>query len=420
MIGGNTLGSAGGVLGTCNGHDLVMEANGTSYMWLKTNGRLGIGVSSPAAQLDILASGTNAGLNVANSSGSLFNVAANGKVSIGSGSTNAQLDIFVPGTNAGFNISGNNGSVFSIANDGSTVIDGGSLTVYGNTSINGGGSLTIPSIANTTSGVSYSSVLVDNTGKLVSGSAVTGAAGSAWTIGGNSGIANGSGIFGTTDGSDLIFTAGGIATIGTPRMVIKSGTGYVGIGDPFVGASPNNVAALLDLGINTSVAAPSPIAIRDFNLSAGSNGWGQTLFEVTKDGIVSIGGNRPTNSSYLGGSTTSNGNKVLVTVNGAMVAKEIFVATTVAVWADYVFKKDYKLMPLEEVESYIVRNQHLPNVPSATEIGTKGQNLGDLQVKQMEKIEELTLYLIELNKKLEAVEEQNKKLSAELENLKNK
>ena len=84
-------------------------------------------------------------------------------------------------------------------------------------------------------------------------------------------------------------------------------------------------------------------------------------------------------------------------------------------------------MPLKEVEKYIYSNHHLPNIPSASEVEAQGQKVGELQVKQMEKIEELTLYLIEVNKKqelqtkkLEELELQNKKLSKELEELKNK
>ena len=68
-------------------------------------------------------------------------------------------------------------------------------------------------------------------------------------------------------------------------------------------------------------------------------------------------------------------------------------------------------MPLQDVEKYINKNQHLPNVPSAVEVKSEGQNLGDLQVKQMEKIEEMYLYIIELNKKVQKLEEENKKLS---------
>jgi hypothetical protein len=86
-------------------------------------------------------------------------------------------------------------------------------------------------------------------------------------------------------------------------------------------------------------------------------------------------------------------------VNGFVKSKEIVVE--LANWADYVFDEKYKLRPLEEVEMFIKKNKHLPNIPSAKEIEEKGLHLGDIQKKMMEKIEELTLYVIELKKEIE-------------------
>ena len=79
-------------------------------------------------------------------------------------------------------------------------------------------------------------------------------------------------------------------------------------------------------------------------------------------------------------------------------------------WPDYVFSKTYKLKPLKEVEKFIRRNHHLPNIPSAKEIDQKGIQLGDMQKRMMGKIEELTLYLIELDKKNEALRKEVQKL----------
>jgi len=74
-------------------------------------------------------------------------------------------------------------------------------------------------------------------------------------------------------------------------------------------------------------------------------------------------------------------------------------------WPDYVFKKDYNLLPLNEVKAFIEINGHLPNVPSAKEIHEDGINLGEAAKTSMEKIEELTLYLLEINDKVEKQEE---------------
>jgi trimeric autotransporter adhesin len=79
-------------------------------------------------------------------------------------------------------------------------------------------------------------------------------------------------------------------------------------------------------------------------------------------------------------------------------------------WADYVFKKGYQLMPLKEVEKYIKHHQHLPNVPSAEEMAKNGLDVTETSAKLMEKLEELTLYMIDANKKIEALEEKVKNL----------
>jgi hypothetical protein len=70
-------------------------------------------------------------------------------------------------------------------------------------------------------------------------------------------------------------------------------------------------------------------------------------------------------------------------------------------WPDYVFNKNYKLRSLGELERYIQDNAHLPGVPSAAEVEKNGIDLGDTQAALLKKIEELTLYVIEQNKKLE-------------------
>jgi hypothetical protein len=67
-------------------------------------------------------------------------------------------------------------------------------------------------------------------------------------------------------------------------------------------------------------------------------------------------------------------------------------------WPDYVFEKDYKLMPLDELEKKIEELNHLPNIPSAEEIQKKGIDLGPMATKLVEKVEELTLYLIQMKK----------------------
>ena len=72
-------------------------------------------------------------------------------------------------------------------------------------------------------------------------------------------------------------------------------------------------------------------------------------------------------------------------------------------WSDHVFDDEYKLMPLKEVEEYINKNKHLPNIPSSEKLIKEGLDLGEMQAKQMEKIEELTIYLIEMKKQIDSL-----------------
>lgn len=92
-----------------------------------------------------------------------------------------------------------------------------------------------------------------------------------------------------------------------------------------------------------------------------------------------------------------------LSVNGNIRAKEIVVQSD---WADFVFAPAYKLMSLENVEKFIKINNHLPDVPSAKDISSNGLKVAETQTVMMQKIEELTLYIIEQNKKL--TELQNK------------
>ncbi len=96
-------------------------------------------------------------------------------------------------------------------------------------------------------------------------------------------------------------------------------------------------------------------------------------------------------------------------VNGSVRAKEIRVETG---WADYVFADDYKLRSLKEVEDFIKTNKHLPDVTAGNEIETNGLEVGKTSAQMIRKIEELTLYMIEQDKALKALQMQNTRLES--------
>lgn len=94
-----------------------------------------------------------------------------------------------------------------------------------------------------------------------------------------------------------------------------------------------------------------------------------------------------------------------LTVNGKIECEEVEVKN---IAADYVFYNDYKLLPINELESYIKENKHLPEIPAA-EYTAKGVNLGEFNKLLLQKIEELSLYIIEQNKRIETLEKANQK-----------
>jgi hypothetical protein len=79
--------------------------------------------------------------------------------------------------------------------------------------------------------------------------------------------------------------------------------------------------------------------------------------------------------------------------------------------ADYVFAPTYNLRPLAEVEQFVKANSHLPEIPSAKEVAQNGVNIGDMQNKLLQKVEELTLYVIELKKENEQMKKENSQLN---------
>ncbi|WP_310559029.1 hypothetical protein, partial [Flavobacterium sp.] len=93
-----------------------------------------------------------------------------------------------------------------------------------------------------------------------------------------------------------------------------------------------------------------------------------------------------------------------VNANGLVYAHEVKVNLDVA-WPDYVFEPTYKLRPLSEVKQFIIENKHLPNVPSAKEIEENGLNLGEGNKILLEKVEEMTLYMIQMEENLKKQEE---------------
>jgi hypothetical protein len=232
---------------------------------------------------------------------------------------------------------------------------------------------------------------------------------------------------------------------GTNRIVVKS-NGDIGIGTDnpgghlhihngilrLTGSDPNYGGPMIVLG-GTPVTGPAangqwgmeyePNARglnfwRPFQATNGS-GTGSAPYMnyvmfLSDENRVGINTNNPTadltvnGRALIGSPTTPMPGNYKLFVQGGILTEQVKVAVIgTSGWADYVFSPSYQLRSLAEVEAYIKENQHLPGVSSASELETEGLDLGAMQAIQMEKIEELTLYLIELEKKIARLETQN-------------
>ena len=116
-----------------------------------------------------------------------------------------------------------------------------------------------------------------------------------------------------------------------------------------------------------------------------------TKLAVNLNGNVGVGTTNPTSK---------------LTVAGNINAREVKV--TVDAGADFVFEKDYDLPSLESVDNFIKENKHLPEIASAQEMQEDGINLSEMNIKLLQKIEEMTLYMIEQNKRIEKLENNQK------------
>ncbi|MGO4708844.1 hypothetical protein AB4Y90_06930 [Chryseobacterium sp. 2TAF14] len=116
-------------------------------------------------------------------------------------------------------------------------------------------------------------------------------------------------------------------------------------------------------------------------------------FAAIDNGNVGIGVSNPLNK---------------LDVDGIIHAKEVKV--DLQNWPDYVFKRDYKLNSLESVERHIKDKGHLPNIPPAEDVEKNGLKLGEMDAKLLEKVEELTLYIIDLNKDIKQLKKENQEI----------
>lgn len=253
-----------------------------------------------------------------------------------------------------------------------------------------------------------------------------------WNLTGNSGTNPATNFLGTADATDFVLktnnierarinSAGNMAIGGTPddanvpfqvygRTQFKTNVNSDGV--QIRNMAPNLNSGLDLLWLTYDHYQPNDVGLLTLSAPTSAGDWSKPVFTVRTNGKVLIG--TSWNNSALSGCSDCNEYRLFVK-DGIKAEKVKVEVPSAHGWADYVFNKDYKLNSLEEVEKHIHEKGHLPNIPSADEVVRNGINLGEMDAKLLEKIEELTLYSIEQNKQLKFQEGQLKQQSEKIE-----
>ncbi len=235
------------------------------------------------------------------------------------------------------------------------------------------------------------------------------------------------------EGGNQKYSIGITESLSSSKLTIQA-NGNTGIGT----INPQAKLQIGNLGgADKRIMIPGSYNFEQLNLSMGANGNGELEF-VTHSNGESSGGvklyspdgahlfiqtaspvtsytslNYETrlsimnNTGFVGIGTISPQYKL--DVIGTIRAREIKVDLN---GADFVFEKDYRLMPLDELEKFVKEQKHLPEVAPAKEMKENGTDLGDLNSKLLQKVEEMTLYIIEQNKELQVLKEKIAKLES--------
>jgi hypothetical protein len=401
-LGGNTV-SQDTSLGTKNLQSVKIITNNLERIHVDANGNIGIGVTNPTEKLNVSGNILSTGVVSGNEGNFPFIIVGSGAVQ------NSGSDVYVygllPRTTSGTApgnviLSTPNIFGFKFGNVGiGTTAPSQRLHVVGASIIANNTVINPSTLSNTV----IAGAIHDGSGWAVA-SGIGGKAGTgqAWGIGANGGNL----YFGFSNGATDNTMQTGIQITGSRNVLLAGGSGNVGVRN-------NNPLSTLDvLG-----------GIWDLSTTEGDFRVGNSSFRM-KIGVATAGAGAGdvrmravggTNRLILGGGTNdvlavNSSNVGIGTITpsfkldvcGTIRAKEVLVQTG---WCDYVFDKDYKLRSLNDVESYINQNKHLPDVPSATEVEDKGVKVAQMDSILIKKVEELTLYIIDQNKQIQQLQQ---------------
>lgn len=187
-----------------------------------------------------------------------------------------------------------------------------------------------------------------------------------------------------------------IQIVSAQTRVITTGNNLVNPADPYAA----DVVIGSDLGTRHDASimwwsAGSASRISNTGDTFYLSRWSTNIPNVALSAVV--GGSSYFNGNVIIGKTTQTNTGYRLDVAGNVRANQIVVNTT---GADFVFDPSYQLLPLSDLQKYIDKNHHLPEIASAKQMQAAGLNVGDNQTKLLQKIEELTLYLIEKDKQV--------------------